>query len=89
MDDPAARRARLKAIREAANVSGDANQADGGATGVDEANKNKDAPPSQEPVLKFRNYAVRDEKIEHEKVGNLLVNGAIYLDLRSIEYFKI
>jgi len=66
MEDPAARRARLKALRDAANASDTAQQPEAAATGAQEASKQ--ASDSQEPVLKFRNYAVRDDKIEHEKV---------------------
>jgi hypothetical protein len=52
MEDAAARKARLKRLREEA----DATQA---------------AEPAAvaEPKLKFRNYAPRDEKIEHEPVA--------------------
>jgi hypothetical protein len=54
MESAEARRARLKALREAAAGAGDA-----------------DAPSAApgEPVLKFRNYAVKDQKnIEHTTV---------------------
>jgi len=65
MEDTAERRARLKAIREAANASGEAEQPEGGHVGGNKARD--DYPNSQEPALKFRNYAIRDEKIGHEK----------------------
>jgi hypothetical protein len=65
MEDPAARRARLKALKEEAQA--------GGATPMDAAPAAAPAraepPATQEPVLKFRNYAVRDEKLEHQKVS--------------------
>ena len=50
----------MQALREAAQLAdGDGEQA---ATGPE-------AEPTQEPVLKFRNYAVKDaEKIEFQKV---------------------
>ncbi len=54
MESAEARKARLKALREA-------------AAGADEADVPSAAP--EEPVLKFRNYAVRDQKnIEHTTV---------------------
>ncbi|GAB4814876.1 hypothetical protein N2152v2_001922 [Parachlorella kessleri] len=54
------RKARLKALREAAQL------ADGE---VEQAANGPEAEPTQEPVLKFRNYAVKDaEKIEFQKV---------------------
>ncbi len=54
MESAEARKARLKALREA-------------AAGADEANVASAAP--EEPVLKFRNYAVKDQNnIEHKTV---------------------
>lgn len=54
METAEARRARLKALREA-------------AAGADEADVPRAAP--EEPLLKFRNYAVKDQKnIEHTSV---------------------
>ena len=52
MEDAAARKARLKRLRE-------------------EADATEAAVPAavEEPKLKFRNYAPRDEKIEHEVVA--------------------
>ena len=52
MEDAAARKARLKRLRE-------------------EADATEAAAPAavEEPKLKFRNYAPRDEKIEHEVVA--------------------
>lgn len=50
MEDPQARKARLKALKEDAAQNGVVAQ-----------------PESDEVVLKFRNYAVRDEKIVHEQ----------------------
>ena len=54
MESAEARRVRLKALREA-------------AAGAEEADVQSSA--SEEPVLKFRNYAVKDQKnIEHTTV---------------------
>ena len=57
MEDRAARAARLRSMREAAGL--DTRQPD-----ADEA-----APDTSvdEPVLKFRNYSVKDDRIAHEK----------------------
>ena len=57
MEDRAARAARLRSMREAAGL--DTRQPD-----ADEA-----APDTSvdEPVLKFRNYSVKDDRITHEK----------------------
>ncbi len=57
MEDAEARKERLKALRQAAEISRE--------DGEDAAAA---APAVEEPVLKFRNYSVRDEKIAHEKV---------------------
>jgi hypothetical protein len=57
MEDPAARKQRLKALRAAAQANGDSAVA---------------AAPqeAQEPTLKFRNYAVQDKKhVQHVEVG--------------------
>eukprot|EP00878_Enallax_costatus_P007084 GHUV01007423.1.p2 GENE.GHUV01007423.1~~GHUV01007423.1.p2 ORF type:complete len:135 (+),score=49.96 GHUV01007423.1:500-904(+) len=58
MEDAVARRERLKALKQAAQLveSGDGAAAD-------------EAQQPEKPVLKFRNYVVRDEKIEHEKIA--------------------
>lgn len=50
-----ARKERLKALRQAAAEKGESN-----------ADEKK---PVEKSVLKFRNYEVKDEKIQHEKVG--------------------
>lgn len=57
MEDPAARAARLRSLREAAGLDSRQQDADGAApdTNVDD------------PVLKFRNYSVKDDRITHEK----------------------
>mmetsp|Transcript_21131 Transcript_21131/g.46272 ORF Transcript_21131/g.46272 Transcript_21131/m.46272 type:complete len:134 (+) Transcript_21131:79-480(+) len=58
MEDAVARRERLKALKAAAEAVGE---------GAPDAAPEQD---SDKPVLKFRNYAVKDEKrIEHEKVA--------------------
>ena len=71
MEDAATRRARLKAIRDAAGGAEPAGEAP-----ADAVPAAKDAPPTEEPVLKFRNYAVRDDKIAHEKVSLITSCGA-------------
>lgn len=57
MEDPAARAARLRSLREAAGLDTRPQDTDGAApdTNVDD------------PVLKFRNYSVKDDRITHEK----------------------
>ena len=55
MEDAVARRERLKTLRAAADVSGT-------------AQPTAEQAEPEKPVLKFRNYAVRDKKIEHDKV---------------------
>lgn len=57
MDDAVARRERLKALKQAAQL-----------VGTGEAAAAEQVQQPEKPVLKFRNYAVKDEKIEHEKV---------------------
>lgn len=60
MDSAQDRKARLKALRQAAELAG------GGEEGGQDAAP--EAEPTQEPVLKFRNYAVKDEqKIQFTK----------------------
>lgn len=66
MDEAATRRARLKALREAAEAVDDQQRTQGAAAPTQDA-----VEPPKEPVLKFRNYAVRDEKIAHEKASHL------------------
>lgn len=52
------RKARLKALREAA-----ARKEQG-----DDAPQREESAPKEPSTLKFRNYIVRDESIKHEKV---------------------
>lgn len=60
MEDPAARRERLKALRKAAEQSGQLDS---------QQQQYENATEPEKPVLKFRNYQVQDQKhIEHEKV---------------------
>jgi hypothetical protein len=66
MDEPAARRERLKALKEAAEAAGHVAQPD--VTQTAPAIDASAQAAAQEPVLKFRNYAPRDEKLEHQKV---------------------
>lgn len=56
MEDAVARRERLKALKQAVQLAEDSGAA---------AEQTKQA---EKPVLKFRNYVVRDDKIEHEQV---------------------
>lgn len=61
MEDAAARKERLKALRQAAAAAGEL-----GTSGNDAAQ----AEEPEKPVLKFRNYAVQDTKrIDYEKVA--------------------
>jgi hypothetical protein len=62
MEDAVARRVRLKALRASADASG--------AVAAEE--RTAAAADLEKPVLKFRNYAVQDKKIEHEKVKHRL-----------------
>jgi hypothetical protein len=65
-EDSKSRKERLKALRQAAQDAQTAGQSD-------ETTAKGDAPESSEaPVLKFRNYALKDANIEHAKVGCLL-----------------
>lgn len=59
MEDAAARKARLKALREAA--------AEGSAEVGAGDQQPASAEAAQEPVLKFRNYAVNDSELQHEQ----------------------
>lgn len=71
MEDAAARKERLKALRAAAQLAG-GGPGEGAAAAADEAPRDEAAAQQAEPekpVLKFRNYSVKDEKnIQHEKV---------------------
>ena len=63
-EDSKSRKERLKALRQAAQVAQAAEQ-------PEETPAKGDAPEASEaPVLKFRNYALKDANIEHTKVGN-------------------
>ena len=57
MQDQAARAARLRALREAAQLDTPHQDAEPEAAG------------NAEPVLKFRNYVVKDDKISHEQTA--------------------
>jgi cwf18 pre-mRNA splicing factor len=66
MEEAKARRERLKALKEAALlVEGGT---DGDAATAVKGSSAEAQPPGEPPVLKFRNYVPRDEKISHEKV---------------------
>lgn len=56
MEDQSARAARLRSLREAAGLDTGEQKSNGAATDA-----------AADPVLKFRNYTVKDEKITHEK----------------------
>jgi len=57
MESAQARKAKLKAIRDAAGEKGEGPES---------------SATHQEPALKFRNYSVRDQKIEHTVVAPAL-----------------
>lgn len=62
MEDPAARRARLKALREAAQAAEAAQE-----------QPQAEQQQQEEVVLKFRNYnPVNDKQVVHEKVRDSL-----------------
>ncbi|WIA09550.1 hypothetical protein OEZ86_012114 [Tetradesmus obliquus] len=71
MEDAAARRERLKALKQAAQLiesAGDDAAAAGAPAAAQEAAAAEQ--PAEKPLLKFRNYVVKDEKnIQHEKVA--------------------
>lgn len=75
MEEAAARKERLKALKAAQQlVEGDAAAAAAAAA--------QEAAEPEKPVLKFRNYTVKDEKhIEHEKVA--IMGQAALLQQRS------
>ena len=58
MEDPSTRAARLRALREAAGLDTREQELNGAASDT-----------ADQPVLKFRNYTVRDDKITHEKTA--------------------
>ena len=58
MEDPSTRAARLRALREAAGLDTHEQELNGAASDT-----------ADQPVLKFRNYTVRDDKITHEKTA--------------------
>lgn len=58
MEDPSTRAARLRALREAAGLDTREQELNGAASDT-----------ADHPVLKFRNYTVRDDKITHEKTA--------------------
>lgn len=60
METAEQRKERLKAMRQAAQET---EGTDATTAGGDADHNGEDAAP----VLKFRNYALRDEKIDHEK----------------------
>ena len=61
MADAAYRKARLKALREAAAAAGDVAE--------EQQQQAAEEPSAAEPQLKFRNYALTaEERIEHQKV---------------------
>ena len=63
MADAADRKARLKALREAAAAAGDV------AEEQQQQQQAAEEPSAAEPQLKFRNYALTaEERIEHQKV---------------------
>ena len=77
MEDAATRRARLKALREAAEAIEKEEQGAPIEAPIAETKSKKEAEP-EEPTLKFRNYAPRDQKIAHEKVSASFIFLCIY-----------
>ncbi|KAF6260392.1 cwf18 pre-mRNA splicing factor-domain-containing protein, partial [Scenedesmus sp. NREL 46B-D3] len=71
MENAAARRERLKALKQAAQlVESGGNDAEAVAAAPSEAQEAAAEQPAEKPMLKFRNYVVKDEKnIQHEKVA--------------------
>ena len=70
METPLERKARLKALRES-QVSGEPADDDQAPAQLHEAERPHGAPAQaqEEPVLRFRNYNVKDaERIAHEQV---------------------
>ncbi|GBF91766.1 hypothetical protein Rsub_04070 [Raphidocelis subcapitata] len=72
MEEAAARRERLKALKAAAQLAGDdggggGGGGGGGAAADGEAQQQQQEP--EKPTLKFRNYVVKDTRIEHELVA--------------------
>jgi hypothetical protein len=70
MEDAASRRERLRALKQAAQLvesgGGDAAAVAAAPSAAQEAAAEQ---PAEKPLLKFRNYVVKDEKnIQHEKV---------------------
>ena len=76
MEEAAARRERLKALKAAAQLAGadggggggDAPMADAGAAAEAGQQQQQEQEP-EKPTLKFRNYAMKDARIEHEAVA--------------------
>jgi hypothetical protein len=71
MEDAAARRERLKALKQAAQLieSGGGGAEAAAAAPPSAAQQAAAEQPAEKPQLKFRNYVVKDEKnIQHEKV---------------------
>lgn len=65
MEEASARRERLKALKAAAAAAAGDAPPDGVAPGTEQ--QQQEAEP-EKPVLKFRNYVVKDTRIEHETV---------------------
>lgn len=77
MEDAGSRRERLRALREAANAADQSHQPVGTARPSEQQEENfheneNTQEPTDGPVLKFRNYAPRDAKIEHQKASVFL-----------------
>jgi coiled-coil domain-containing protein 12 len=66
MDAAAERKERLKALKEAQRLAESTGETSAGAAAEAAA-----AAEPEKPVLKFRNYVVKDQKIAHEQVGAL------------------
>lgn len=75
MESAQDRKARLRALREAAQLAGGDEDAQAAAP---------EAEPTQEPTLRFRNYAVKDEKHIHAEKASLLGWGSLILRVQSL-----
>lgn len=70
MDEAAARRERLKALKAAQQlIEGDTSAGAAAAAAAKAGGAAAEQAEPEKPVLKFRNYTVKDEQnIQHEKV---------------------
>ena len=69
MESAAERRERIKALKEAAKLADQSGAADGAGEAAAGPAAGGAAPDPEKPVLKFRNYVVKDQRIEHEQAS--------------------